>query len=219
MPCISEQHPSSRDPSCLPLEFHWKSQGASIAPTRARGEQQRAALPARACCFTGDRLCHRQQPLRLRLRRQQDRHEGVGRGLRLNESRAEEQLRPALRPAARRPACPPRIGLKRRGDRVRQHARNVRAVWVGQTGCGPALVLRPALLERNASSRVATHCCSLGHGEREAGGRMRRAVHVNVGRKRHGTVDYVRTICIEQHGLSKLGRAVVLVQTLRRGII
>ena len=182
------------------------------------GQLERAAVSARACCCSGDGLWHRQQPLRPHLRRRQARHEGVGRGLRLNESRAEEQLRPALRPAARRPACPPRTGLKRRGDRVRQHARSVGAVWVGQTGCGPALVLQPALRDRNASSRVATQCCSLGRGEREAGGRMRRTVRVYLGRKRHGAVDYVRSICIKQHGVSKLGMAVVVVRTSRRGI-
>ena len=54
---------------------------------------------------------------------------------------------------------------------------------------------------------------------------MRRTVRVYLGRKRHGAVDYVRPICIKQHSrefaariMSKLGRAVVVVRTSRRGI-
>ena len=53
-------------------------------------------------------------------------------------------------------------------------------VWCGQTGCGPESALLPALLDRNASMRVAPHCCSLAHREEGAGGRMRRGVYVQM---------------------------------------
>ena len=70
-------------------------------------------------------------------------------------------------------------------DGLRLHARSAQAVCHSQTGCGLEYALLPALLERSASTRVAPHCSSLGPREEGTGGRMRRCVHVDLGRKRH----------------------------------
>ena len=77
-------------------------------------------------------------------------------------------------------------------------AQHAGAVWVGQSGCGPAHVLRPALLRSDASARVRPLGSSLGHGEREAGGSMRRRVRACFGRKRHGTFKQ-STKCVCPH--------------------
>ena len=98
--------------------------------------------------------------------------------------RAGGQHRPDLRRAARRAAHPARADEKLRWDGLRGHARSLRAVWIVQTGCGPAHVLRPALLGRIALLRVGPHGSSLGHGERKAGGGMRRWLPACLGRKR-----------------------------------
>ena len=85
---------------------------------------------------TRDEHHHHQQPKRPHLRRRQARHEGVGRGGRSSEVRAERPTQPGLRPAARRPAHPARFGVKPRRDGLRGHARSMRAACVGQTGAG-----------------------------------------------------------------------------------
>ena len=98
--------------------------------------------------------------------------------------RAGGQYRQALRSAARRAAHPARADEKLQRDGLRGHARSVQAVWIVQTGCGPAHVLRPALLERSALLQLGPHGSSLGNGEREAGGGMRRWLPACLGRKR-----------------------------------
>ena len=147
---------------------------------------------------TRHRVCHPQQPHRPRLRPRPARPQGVCRRARSNEVRARGPDRPDLRPAARRPVYPAGIRVKRSWAGMRRHALGVRAVWVDQTGCGPAHVLQPSLLNCEASSRVAPRGSSLDHGEREAGGRMRRRVCTHLGRKCHGTFKQ-STKCVCPH--------------------
>ena len=155
-----------------------------------RGRRRRRAgepsLAARVRCCAADGLHHGREPLRLHLRRLPARHQGLGRGGRSNAARAEEPDRPALRPAARRRSgrADPSEKMPREG--LREHARSVLAAGSSMSGRGPEYALRPAMLERSASSRAASHCCSLGHIRKGAGGRMRRAVRARLGRKRPG---------------------------------
>ena len=140
----------------------------------------------RSISSAGEGLHQRQEAHRRRLRHQRARQLGLGRGGRSNAARAEEPDRPALRPAARRRSGRAEPSEKMPREGLREHARSVLAAGSSMSGRGPEYALRPAMLERSASSRAASHCCSLGHIRKGAGGRMRRAVRARLGRKRPG---------------------------------
>ena len=169
-----------------------------------RGRRRRRAgepsLAARVRCCAADGLHHGREPLRLHLRRLPARHQGLGRGGRSNAARAEEPDRPALRPAARRRSGRAEQSEKMPREGLREHARSVLAAGSSMSGRGPEYALRPAMLERSASSRTVSHCCtcSLCRREEGPGGRMRRRVHVDLGRKRHGTFEQ-STNCVWPH--------------------
>ena len=118
------------------------------------------------------------------VRARQAPHHELGRGAAQHLSRAEEPDRPALRAAARRPARPARPDVKARWDGMRCRVRGAPAVCWSETGCGPEHVLQPTCYNRDASSRVAPHCCSLAGPLVHPMGSMRRFLTACPGRKR-----------------------------------